>query len=526
MAGLFTDSKHFVDMSIRPTSSLTQMLGDWSILEREEADMETLMKFVERHFSPPGSEMIEVCLHDDISEASEQSRIGLLTRHVKSLWSTLTRQTAPSLDASTSSLIPLPHPFVIPGDRFREVYYWDTYWIILGLVASGDRGLALGMVHNLLHLVETHGFVPNGTRTYYLNRSQPPLLSCMVRVCAFDGEGRLDEVGRVLLSRALPCLIQTWTYWNSNNKSICVKRPGKSSVKMTRYFADWDRPRPESYREDFSLAERLFPDGGKGSDHEESRRRLYRDISSAAESGWDFSSRWFREGGGIESIRTTRVVPADLNALLYRTAVDVSEWAGLLGDFEAESTFRQHSLDRLEALHEFMWDSDDGCFHDLLLSEGDPIDGLDAEQIRRTYASNWVPLWCGCCKGQEADVIRGLRSSDLIQEAGVLTSIYRTNEQWDAPNAWAPLQHMVIEGLMTSGLKEGHDLAAEIARRWIKTNLMTFEKTGFMHEKYNSFKPGEGGGGGEYEPQVGFGWSNGVLLHLLELFPDIQPADD
>lgn len=101
----------------------------------------------------------------------------------------------------------------------------------------------------------------------------------------------------------------------------------------------------------------------------------------------------------------------------------------------------------------------------------------------------------------------------------MLTSSYETGQQWDAPNAWAPLQHVLIQGLRDSGVPQGQELAEKLARAWVRNNRLAFERTGHMHEKYDARVPGAAGGGGEYEPQVGFGWTNGVMLELLRLYP-------
>eukprot|EP00899_Mesostigma_viride_P002210 jgi/Mesvir1/11990/Mv00298-RA.2 len=177
-----------------------------------------------------------------------------------------------------STLLSLPHPFLIPGERFREMYYWDTYWVVRGLLVSRMPQTALGLVRNLLHLARTHGYVPNGARRYYLHRTQPPLLSAMVRAI-FE---RFQDVG-FLRDEVMPVLEREYDYLTSPERVVSV-RDGRGRVhSLGRYHARWEQPRPESYWQDIEVA--------RGCEAAMSRR-LYREIASAAESGWDFSSRW------------------------------------------------------------------------------------------------------------------------------------------------------------------------------------------------------------------------------------------
>eukprot|EP00798_Chlamydomonas_sp_ICE-L_P015299 gene15299-21384_t len=304
-------------------------------------------------------------------------------------------------------------------------------------------------------------------------------------------------------------------------------------------------------REDFSLA--------AGLPSEEAKQQLYRDIASAAESGWDFSSRWFADGQSLSTIRTTKVVPADLNSLLFLLASDIASFAHTLGDTALKNEFQGHANRRCAAVNDLMWCEASGCWHDLLLQSSAP-ETLEAkppakrataaesssmsesstsysyQQLQQMYASNWVPLWCGCTRGPSdqyqssqggggvsaSACVRGLQSSGLLAPWGVLTSKYDTGQQWDAPNAWPPLQHMVIESLSSCAddVTGAAELAASLAQCWVANNCAAYRSTGHMHEKYSALECGKAGDGGEYAPQVGFGWSNGVLLDLLKMYPD------
>ncbi|GLI69768.1 hypothetical protein VaNZ11_014451, partial [Volvox africanus] len=525
--GLFKDSKYFVDCPV--LRSWDDVSKDWDKLTSEGLTKEILHEFVARNFGLPGSDLKVVLppgWHEVppswLGNVPEPDMRDLGTA-VHGLWKTLCRQVSPTVinDTDRHTLLPLPHPFIVPGDRFRECYNWDSYWNIRGLLACELVPAAECLVRNLLHLVDVWGFVPNGTRQYYTNRSQPPLLSAMV--LAVWNASNDDS----LLVDALPQLVKQHRYWNTGNKAVRVRagRPGKKedderdgcdgiaggSVKalyegasevftFSRYYAELNEPRPESFREDIQLAAIAGVSGREAA-------ALFCDVASAAESGWDFSSRWFVSGDGLQHTRTTQIVPADLNAWLYRMEQDIAAIAAQLGAAQLQDEYMARASARLHGINAVMWSAEDNCWHDLLLREscgpmssaqaqgtaflsGNTAEGAvyDVELRSGIFASNWVPLWCGCAKPgsalAEAAVI-GLQASGLIQPGGLLTSLYRSGEQWDAPNAWPPLVHMIIEAAVESGVPSGTTLANQLADNWLHANLVAWQATGHMHEKYN-----------------------------------------
>ncbi|GLC63410.1 hypothetical protein PLESTF_000033300 [Pleodorina starrii] len=624
--GLYEDSKAFVDCPV--LRSWDAVATNWDKLTAEGLTRERLEGFIAENFGLPGSDLKAVLppgWHEappSWLEAIVEPEMRDLGTAVHGLWKTLCRQVCPTVadHAERHTLLPLPHPFIVPGDRFRECYNWDSYWIIRGLLACELVPAAECLVRNLLHLVDVWGFVPNGARRYYTNRSQPPLLSAMVLAVwsasttgngnGEDGEGNGDE----LLKDALPRLLAFHRYWNTGSKAVRVRAQahGASSeleegaasggaeqrqtgeargevvaatavFTLSRYHAELYEPRPESFREDVALAAAAGLSGQEAA-------TLYCDVASAAESGWDFSSRWYVGGDALQYTRTTQIVPADLNAWLYRMERDIAAIAAHLGDARLRDEYTALAVARLRAIDALMWSAADGCWHDLLLlptktspsqaplpdpaaapqqqlpivqhpsghavehngndsagndeqdgnvngnrdvsgdgngdggRSGSPVTSVrqyeyEVEQRPGVYASNWVPLWCGCADASSARAeaaVAGLRASGLVQPGGLLTSLYRSGQQWDAPNAWPPLVHMAIEGLAESGVPGGAALADQVADSWLAANLEGWRATGAMHEKYDGYVPGAVGRGGEYEPQVGFGWSNGVLMALLQ----------
>ncbi|GAX83830.1 hypothetical protein CEUSTIGMA_g11254.t1 [Chlamydomonas eustigma] len=598
-----SDSKHFVDMCIK--TSMKEVLEEWQSttaqtnVSNAALDSQHLHAFLLKHFHDPGRDLVTLELQPrvpDFIDVINPRSLSEFALEVHKLWQVLYREVSTSVHhhPQNHTMLPLPRPFVIPGDRFREVYYWDSYWITLGLLASDHTDVALGMTHNMLTLVDLFDHVPNGSRTYYVNRSQPPLLSSMVAACY------QARASKQLLEDALPRLIKEWEYWcegTCGGKAVIVTDDSGKQHRLSRYCADWEEPRPESYREDLEIASSL--------QSEEAKRKLYHNLASAAESGWDFSSRWLKDGHTLSTIRTTQIIPADLNGLLHRTAAHISSFALEIGDQALSNAFKIKAEELNEAMKQLMWNNEQGCWSDLLL-DADHCPALAAPQEAaksaetlsaahvtelsgtvgqrshatsatvpaadctvasprlgedspsttsqcttdacvtagliittgpsptlavctgrqlsgRVYASNWVPLWCGCCQPGSAEAesaVRGLVGSGLLQPGGIMTSLYDSGQQWDAPNAWAPLQHMIVCGLRQCGVPHGEALAAELASRWIKANYLGFHATSQMHEKYNARAPGKIGGGGEYSPQVGFGWSNGVLLEFLRMYPD------
>ena len=510
--------------------------------------------------------------------------------------------------AGVSTLISLPHAAIVPGERFRETYYWDSYWTVLGLIACGMLDTAEGVARNLLSLVERFGFVPNGARAYYLNRTQPPVLASTCRA-VFEAlrEASRDkdeeavrkwedlppptppkkkpprpESRAVAFARfATPLLKKEHDYLTRPERVVRVDVPRTSAAHkvtgdhadMARYWAFTDTPRPESFREDAALAAFAFPEGADPDG--EKARRLFRDVASAAESGHDFASRWLGDheqalgsergdvgvpGGlvpgthvptptptptSLASIRTTRVVPADLNALMLRSEADLAFLAGEVRDEDVRcGTWRKDSEAaalaaafaiaagrRRAVINAVLWDESSRRWRDVLLDESasDPRNATTAKTyynmgfITGTRASDYVPLFCGACERDSphaVSVVRSLQGSGLVMPGGVATSLRRTGHQWDFPNAWAPLVHMVVEGCHVFGGEEGRVLARETARRWIKTNAQLLRTTKYMHEKYDARVMGgtRPGGGGEYAPQRGFGWTNGVVLFFLEKY--------
>ncbi len=239
---------------------------------------------------------------------------------------------------------------------------------------------------------------------------------------------------------------------------------------------------------------------------------MYRELRSAAESGWDFSSRWLADGRSLATIRTTSIVPVDLNSLLYGLEQAIARDCGEIHDRSCADDFSARAVRRAAGISHYLWDPESGSFSD--------YDWREHSRTQRLSIATLYPLFVGLANQDEAAAVAALTRSQLLKQGGLVTTRVNTGEQWDAPNGWPPLQWIAIKGLAAYGQR---DLAHEIARRWIATVRRVYGETGKLLEKYDveTVRPG---GGGEYPLQDGFGWTNGVTRALLEEYPDLRSS--
>jgi alpha,alpha-trehalase len=484
LSGVFADSKTFVDA--RPLMPPAGIVAAYET-SRTQAGFD-LAAFVTRHFTLPAN--LETRFHTDTSRTMEA--------HIRALWPVLIRGPPSDTTDTRSSLIPLPEPYVVPGGRFREVYYWDSYFTMLGLVESGRTDLVRSMLDNFAYLIGTFGHVPNGNRTYYLSRSQPPFFAAMVGLYA-----RATDTTRAL--GYLDALEAEHAFWMDGANEVQPGHAYRRVVRLpdgsllNRYWDDRTEPRPESYREDYELAQTLPL---------AEREALYRDIRASAESGWDFSSRWMVDATDLRTLETTQLAPVDLNSLLYHAEQLIAALRtdrGRSGDEDVAQHFAAAAAARRRALLAAAYDSSTGFFYDVRWRTGERV------TERPTLAAT-VPLYFGLATVEQGRAVGARLRSDFLRAGGFVTTLVATGQQWDAPNGWPPLEWMAIQGLRRYGLTESADTASA---RWLALNRQTFRATGRMVEKYDVVDVGRRAGGGEYPTQDGFGWTNGVALALL-----------
>ncbi|MCP9261869.1 Alpha-trehalose glucohydrolase [Dirofilaria immitis] len=318
----------------------------------------------------------------------------------------------------------------------REFYYWDAYWIIKSLIVSNLFQMVKNMLTNFLYCVKKFGFVPNGGRVYYLRRSQPPFLIPMV----YEYYEATKDIR--FIKENFKYLVEEFEFWAKNRSLITKDKYGKNHT-VYQYRTISNVPRPESYRVDVEAS--------------------LQNLASAAESGWDFSSRWFKDRQKMQFIETTNVVPVDLNALLCWNANILKYLADKAGDETKATEFEKSN-----------------------------------------------------------------RSNLFVYQNGIPTSLeINSGQKWDFPNGWAPLQHIIIEGMRKSHNPDVQELAYKLARKWVLANYQVYQATNQMWDKIDVIgtipKPGSGG---EYKVQVGFGWTNGVILDLLATYYDRMSATE
>jgi alpha,alpha-trehalase len=236
---------------------------------------------------------------------------------------------------------------------------------------------------------------------------------------------------------------------------------------------------------------------------------LYRNIRAAAESGWDFSSRWFADGKSLATIRTTDLIPPDLNSLLYQLELTIAKACDATKDAACGKDMKERAAARKAAATRYLWSANAGGFVDYDWRARKPAADITAATL--------YPLYFKLADDSQARLISVAARSKLLQPHGIATTNVNTGQQWDAPNGWAPLQWIAIRGLQNYGQDA---LAGTIAQRWVAKNLDVFKKTGKLVEKYDVTGSAEGGGG-EYPLQDGFGWTNGVLRKLLAVYPKL-----
>jgi alpha,alpha-trehalase len=424
-----------------------------------------------------------------------------LAAHIDGLWPVLTR--APQAHPLHGSLLPLPHDYVVPGGRFTELYYWDSYFTMLGLAAGGCQALLESMTDNFAYLIDTYGRVPNGTRTYYLSRSQPPVFALMAQLCERHG-------GPPTLNY-LPQLLREYAFWMQGADGLAAGQAHRRVValpdggRLNRYWDDRCTPREESWREDVATAAQSTRPPAE----------VYRDLRAAAESGWDFSSRWLEEPGrpgapaALAGIRTTSMLPVDLNALLHRLECTIARLSREAGDGAAAAAFEAAAARRRRAIDALLWEPAQGAYFD-----------YDWRLHRRRgtlTGATVVPLFTGSASREQARAVAGTVRNRLLAPGGFATTEHASGEQWDRPNGWAPLQWMAVQGFDDYGHA---DLAQEIRSRWLETTGTVYQREHKLVEKYAlrevATETAHGGGGGEYPLQDGFGWTNGVTRQWLE----------
>jgi alpha,alpha-trehalase len=436
-------------------------------------------------------------------------------------------------------LLYLEYPYVVPGGRFNEMYGWDSYFIIRGLLRDGRIDLARGMVDDFFFEIEHYGAVLNANRTYYLTRSQPPFLSSMVRA-VYEAEKLHGPEERAWLKRAYQYVNRDYEMW--------MHAPHLAGpTGLSRYYDFGEGPVPEGLHDEtryyhdvlaYFLKEKQSPfviesdraegllnrqyslqlcetDPNAGSPENCERVKYvalspeyYKGDRSMRESGFDISFRF-----GPYGAETHHYAPVCLNSLLYKTEKDMETISGWLHDNPSASLWQERAAKREKIIRTLLWNPQRGMFFD--------YDFVKKEQSSYQYATTFYPLWAGLATREEARAI-AKNVSVFEQSGGLAMSTKETGVQWDYPYGWAPIQLLAVEGLR----RYGYDADADrISFKFLSMVLANFQRDGNLREKYNvvtdssNVQVAEG-----YRSNiVGFGWTNGVFLVLLnELPPELR----
>ncbi len=476
---IYDDGKTFVDLV--PRGRMKAIQKEY-LLARGDPNFD-LRDFVSRHFyefSPSKSGNYIANPEHTVSE------------HIAELWTVLERRNR----RTRGSLFALPHPYIVPGGRFSEQFYWDSYFIMLGLAADGKWSMIEGMIKNYAFMIRKFGFIPTANRTYFLSRSQPPFFAAMIKLLAsHNGRART-------LVEYLPYMLLEYRFW-IKGKSKLSKQEHKAFARivempnglyLNRYYDNKATPRPESLLEDTSVADAADRD----------KDRLYLHLRAGAESGWDFSSRWFHDPSNIHTIHTADIIPIDLNCLLHQLESTIAETYRILKNPLLARKFQRLADKRQQAIMTYCWDETEKFFVDYNFHEGKPTG-------RMTLAGVF-PLYVGIASKTQADMVAERLRNEFLHDGGLVTTLIDNGQQWDSPNGWAPLQWIAIKGLRNYG---HHQLAEEIKHRWITLTMKVYQREHKLVEKYDVVGSDGLGGGGEYPLQDGFGWTNGVLRALI-----------
>ena len=435
-------------------------------------------------------------------------------------------------------LLYLPNRYVVPGGRFNEMFGWDSYFIILGLLRDGRVDLARGMVENFFYEIENYGAVLNANRTYFLTRSQPPFLSSMIRE-VYDAELALDsspanlERQKQWLARAYSYAHRDHDFWLSG-----IHRAGQTG--LARYLDIGEGPVPDiadhsSYYIDviewlvahpdvhtnYLLAAPQSPSPAEQAvlaktscDATHSvvcglawahgyrlTRDFYKGDRAVRESGFDIAFRFEPFSGS-----THHYAALCLNSLLYKYERDLADMAVLLHQPAAAAKWKQEAETRRAAINKYLWNPEKGMFFDYDFTTG--------KQSSYVYATTFYPLWTGLATKQQAAAVDS-HLAVLDRPGGLSSSTYASGLQWDSPFGWAPLNWLAVDGLRKTGYT---DDARRVAEQFTRTVRTSFEKEGTIHEKYNveteSSKVDVIAG---YQNVIGFGWTNAVYVEMEHL---------
>jgi alpha,alpha-trehalase len=438
-----------------------------------------------------------------------------------------------------AGLLFLPEKYVVPGGRFNEMYGWDSYFIIRGLIEDGRVDLARGMVDNFLFELSRYGSILNANRTYYLTRSQPPFLTSMI-LAVYDAEKDSKRENRQWLAKALTIAQRDLQLW-----MMAAHRAGET--QLARYYDFGEGPAPESIQDETDLyhkvaaffllqpdldhgyvvppGERSSADSTLGSaitintcegttetpgrDCDTSKtvhlsRAYYKADRAMRESGFDISFRF-----GPYGAETDHFAPVCLNSLVYKEQMDLARIHEILGQQKSAAVFRRAAEARKKQIQNYLWDASRGIYFDYNFAT--------KKRSSYEYLTTFYPLWVGLATPEQARAVDA-NLKLFEQPGGLAMSRSQSGVQWDYPYEWAPTVLIAVEGLRRYGF---NDDANRISYNFLSTVAENFRHDGTIREKYNAVtRSSESPVSVGYQQNViGFGWTNGAFLCLLHALP-------
>jgi len=475
----------------------------WTTLTRSSRDIVNAAPDPKLHLAPGQPWPVYLSAREDRARV-EKELSGALTPEQRA---TIELRVLPAdpLSVKEHGLLYLPHPYVVPGGRFNEMYGWDSYFIQVGLLQDDEVDKAKDLVDNFVYEIDHYGTILNANRTYFLSRSQPPFLTRMIL-------GVYERThDREWLRATWPSVEKYYAFWTNAPHLV-------PSLGLSRYYDLGKGPGAEVLSDEKDAEGRTHYDRAREyykthtvTDYDVARfydaKRdtltdlFYKGDRSMRESGFDPSSRF-----GPFSVDIVHYAPVCLNALLFVMEEDAARIAGELGRPDAKEWTARASR-RRAAVDRYLWDEKAGVYRDY---------NFERRQ-RRDYpfATTFYPLWAGLATPAQAKRVLGSLKA-LEAPGGVLTSTNASGNQWDAPFGWAPLQIIAVDGLRRYGHREAAD---RLARAFVGTVVKEFEEHGVILEKYDLVRResdvASGIRFGYSANQIGFGWTNAAVLDLL-----------
>lgn len=460
LARPFKDSKTFVDLKMKNPERI--ILANFARFMNATCDKPTpteVRQFIDANFEQ-GNELTNDTLPDwkpypAFLKKIKDTELRGFGEALNNIWPTLAVKIKDEVlrNSHLYSIEPVPHVFVKPGGRFTEPYYWDSYWIVSGLLICDMPITTKGVIENFLWFVDKYGYVPNGGRVYYAERSQPPLLTGMV-------EKYVEYTKDLVWLRENIHKVETELKFWEHERGVTI-----NGHSLLRFHAPSEGPRPESYREDYMTADQ--------------NQDVYTELKSGAETGWDFSSRWFVSETAkpdLKDIKTSTIIPVDLNAIYCGATGKLADLYALLNDQQKSKEWRAVQDKFRQTIYEVLWDEEEGSWFD--------VNVQTSEHRKKFYPSNLTPLWANCLAKEQDSKETGTKVANYLINSGAVnypgglpTSLDRSGEQWDFPNAWPPLQDIVITGLENSGSDVALKVAYNLTERWVISNYRGFKDT-------------------------------------------------